>query len=387
MKRILLCIAAILLLAVTTDAQGSGLVVLDYLRLPKDSAEKIQLVEELGEFLLLARQTEVENPLVLPAEQAETLLLLDEIREMFSDDSLATEAYLMGVEALYDKKSYVVQVAYIAEQQGLPMLKACFDFVAHKVESGFLFSSPLKRNTCDWKTETNDYLTFYYQSDKAKTTVNQYVKYILEFDTKLNINRKTDFYLCDECESMVQMLQLVGVRYKADYNGFAWNSISFTMEDKVVTIESQRLSRRQVIDPHDLFHWRASLAIPEGKNHYMVCGAAYVYCGSWGISWEGIQQLFKTRMVYDKNTDWLALYFERYNFGESWENHLLVTQFINALVVQKVEKEQGFSAVMELLRSGDMYTDRAKFFDVLERVAGINGANFNQKVSELVAGL
>jgi hypothetical protein len=157
------------------------------------------------------------------------------------------------------------------------------------------------------------------------------------------------------------------------------------VKDKEISFYTQAGSHGEDVDLHDAFHSRANLAIPENKrNHYMICGCAYVYAGSWGISWEDIQTMFKTRMKYDKKTDWLKLYFERYNFGESQAKHLLVPQFINALIIRKIEKEQGFPAVMELLSSGNMYKDRESFFRILEKVTGINAKNFNKEVRKLI---
>jgi hypothetical protein len=116
----------------------------------------------------------------------------------------------------------------------------------------------------------------------------------------------------------------------------------------------------------------------------MICGCAYLYGGSWGISWEEIVKTFKTKMINNKHTDWLKLYDERYNFGESEEKHLLVTQFINALIIQKVEKEKGFAAVKELLSSGNFIKERGNFFKILEKITGINEKNFNKEVWKLI---
>jgi hypothetical protein len=128
------------------------------------------------------------------------------------------------------------------------------------------------------------------------------------------------------------------------------------------------------------------MAIPaEQRNRYMICGCAYVYSGSRGMSWNDINNMFKTEMSYNKKTDWLELYFERYNFGENTKKSLYVTQFINALIIQKVEQEQGFSSVKELLSSGNMYKEREEFFKTLERVTGINEANFNMKVEKIIS--
>ena len=116
----------------------------------------------------------------------------------------------------------------------------------------------------------------------------------------------------------------------------------------------------------------------------MVCGCATLYAGSWGYDWAEIQKMFKERMTCDKKTDWLKLYFEQYNFGESQERPFQITQFINALIIQKVEQEQGFPAVMELFESGNMLKDRENFFRILEKVTGINEKNFNKEVGKLI---
>lgn len=182
-----------------------------------------------------------------------------------------------------------------------------------------------------------------------------------------------------------EVLRLVGVEYKADYNGIAESSLIYTSKNRATVIYGHDSSSFEEFDPHDLFHERASVAISEEvRNHSMVCGTAYVYGGSWGISWTDIQKIFKERMVYDKNTDWLKLYFERYNFEGTREKHLLVTQFVNALIVERVEKEQGFSAVKKLLSSGNMIQNRAYFFKILDDVTGINESNFNEQVRLLI---
>ncbi len=87
---------------------------------------------------------------------------------------------------------------------------------------------------------------------------------------------------------------------------------------------------------------------------------------------------------YKNEKDWLKLYFERYNFGVSKKRHLLVTQFVNALIIQKIDKEQGFSAVKKLLASGNIYKNRDEFFRILEEVTGINEQNFNKEVGALI---
>lgn len=366
------------------NAQTNRLTVNSEVKLPKDSLESAQLVLALSDFLDAIQRGDAEK-WILPAEKLETELLADEIKGMDKNDAMSFTPYLINVEALVDKKTYSVQVSYMGIRDDVPVLRAIFEFIAHKTEDGFRFSSPLLRNTKGWFKKEIDYLTYYYQDTIAENYIQQQATALLEYNRKLNEHKPTVSFLCDDCNDMACMFRLVGINYLMDANGFDWNSISFMIADKEFAIKTRRLSRQSKVDVHDLFHWRANDVIPrEKRNHYMVCGCATLYAGSWGYDWAEIRKMFKERMTYNKKTDWLKLYFEQYNFGESQERPFQITQFINALIIQKVEQEQGFPAVMELFESGNMLKDRENFFRILEKVTGINEKNFNKEVGKLI---
>jgi hypothetical protein len=371
----------------TSNAQTNRLTVNSEVRLPKDSVESVQLVSALNDFLDAIQHGNTEK-WILPAEKLETELLTDEMKGMDKKDSMTFKPYLINVEALADIKAYSVQVSYMGIHDDAPVLRAIFELIVHKTEDGFRFSSPLVRNTKGWLKKEIDYLTCYYQDTVAENFIKQWTGALFEYDRKLNNKQPAVMYLCDDCDEMACMLRLAGVNYLMDANGLNWNSIRFTVADKEIGIYTRTISRQPQADVHDLFHWRANCVIPqEVRNHYMVCGCAHIYAGSWGYNWEEIQEIFKTRMVYDKKTDWLKLYFERYDFGENLKYSFQITQFINALIIQKIEKEQGFPAVMELFASGNMYNDRENFFRILEKVTGINEKNFNKEVGKLIQAL
>jgi hypothetical protein len=367
------------------SAQKKGLIINPNINLPKYSIESEQLIASLNSFLTAIQLPDEENEWVLSSEKAETELLTDEMNGMDKCDSINFKPYLINVEALADKKTYRLQVSYMGVDKDVPVLRAIFELLAHKTSDAFLFSSPLLSNTKDWKTKKFEHLTFHYQDVSAENVVNQWAQAAIEFDKKLKISPQMDVYFCNDCNDMTCIHHLIGIDYKLEMNGIDWIMTNFTVKDKEIVFYTQRLSHTKNYDAHDLFHWRTGIAIPNDKqNHYMICGCAYIYAGSWGISWEDIQKMFHTRMKYDKKTDWLKLYFDRYNFGESQEKHLLLTQYINALIIQKTEKEQGFEAVRELLASGNIFKNREHFFSVLEKVTGINEKNFNKEVWKLI---
>jgi hypothetical protein len=111
---------------------------------------------------------------------------------------------------------------------------------------------------------------------------------------------------------------------------------------------------------------------------------AYLYGGSWGMSWKEIFTRFKVKVSVDEKMDWLNSYGKFYNFGENEETHLLVEYVINALFVQKIEKEQGFQGVWEFLNCGPYEKTNENYFKSLEKLTGITKANFNEKVWELI---
>jgi hypothetical protein len=61
-----------------------------------------------------------------------------------------------------------------------------------------------------------------------------------------------------------------------------------------------------------------------------------------------------------------------------------VDYVVDALIIQKLEKEKGFSAVWELLNCGKYQEGNENYFKMLEKLTGINKSNYNKKIWELV---
>src|SRR6185369_9577216 len=113
-------------------------------------------------------------------------------------------------------------------------------------------------------------------------------------------------------------------------------------------------------------------------------GTAYLYGGSWGMSWKDILEKFKAYANVNPNADWLLLYNESKNFDEKGKFPLNVDFVINALIVQKIEKEKGFSSVMGLLSCGKKEKANDNYFKALEKITAISKTNFNATVWTLI---
>ncbi len=385
MKRKSILTISVILVTIVLKAQTNYITIGNDIRLPKDSIEVSRLINSLECFLLEVRHRSNENKYLSSSEKPENDLLLKQLKDVAekqkSDNSL--KPYLSNISSV-ESNIYLVQFAFIGVLNDNPYLQAIFEILAKKEENDFLFFPTLSRNTKDWKKETNGYLTSYFQPDNKEYAV-EYMRYMRKFDEILGVFEPTTLYFCENCETLQQLMQLSGVLYQLDYNGLTWSMIDFETPNMKFAFYPNTFYSGKSVDPHDIFHGRANTAIPyEERNWYMICGCAYIYGGNWGMDWSDIKRIFKERMTYDKNTDWLTLYYERYNFGESKEKYLFTTQFINALIIEDLEKRKGFAEVLKLLASKNMYKDRKAFFGILDNITGINEQNFNQNISKLV---
>ena len=378
----------LLLLSFFAYSQSNSLIINDNIRLPKDSIESSVLIKSLNGFLEDSQKPNEENKFVLLTEKIETDILLDEFKGIqksgrFKDDYFY-KPYLKNLVAL-PQNQYLIQLAYIGVNEKTPILVANFEIIAHKTENGFLFSSPLIRNTLNWKIAKVGNCIFHYKTSINKSKITEFEKMVAILDKKLkSVNKITEFY---GCEDFSELQKLIGVDYKLEYNGREESTFSSVLGDKKLIISGKHDTHFNNFDPHDLWHDRLSLVISRRKVYKPVDEAiAFVYGGSWGMTWNEIFTIFKDKIAKDKNADWAGFKEKPFNFGESQEKDLMVDHIANALIVKKLEKEKGFSAVWELLNCGKYEKGNENYYKSLEKLTGITKSNYNEKVWELING-
>ncbi|HTA62440.1 MAG TPA: hypothetical protein VK835_08290 [Bacteroidia bacterium] len=374
-----------LLVTLFVNAQTTYLKVNPNIYLPKDSVESKKLTTALNDFLLAAQKPNEENKFVFEPEKIETFILLDEVNGIEKNwklkDDFFYKPYLNNVVLLKDN-TYLLQVAYMGTNEGVPLLRASFEFVAHKTGDSFMFSSTLIKNTKNWKTEKAGNNVFHYQNTINADKVKEFGKLTAAFDLKLKVNSKTTDYYC--CDNIIELEKLVGVDYKMDYNSIAESVWSSSFGDRKLIVFGNNNASFNTFDLHDLFHDRLSLVIARSKvNKPVDEGCAYLYGGSWGLTWKEIFKAFKEQIASNKTIDWTAvketpMYFKTNGFNNAAD------YIVNALLVEKIEKEKGFAAVWELLNVGSFEKGNEKYYQTLEKLTGITKANYNSKIWELI---
>jgi len=381
----LMITTTLLLATLLANAQTNSLRLNPNIVLLKDSIESKVLTNSLNDFLLAAQKPNEKNKFVFESEKIETFIQLDEINditksETFKDDYFY-KPYLTNIVLLKDN-TYLIQVSYIGTNENTALLRASFEFIAHKTNNTFTFSSPLLKNAKNWKIEKVGNNVFHYQNTINKDNVKEFNKLTSLFDDKLkSANKITDYYLCD---NIVELEKLIGVEYKSDYNGRSESVWSSSLGDRRLVVFGNNNSSFNEFDPHDLFHDRLSLVIPRSNvNKPVDEGCAYLYGGSWGFTWKEIFKAFKEQIATNRNTNWVEIKespisFKTGKFPNQADN------IVNALLVKKIEKEKGFAGVWELLNVGPFEKGNEKYYQTLEKLTGITKANYNDRIWELI---
>ena len=375
----------LLFMAFCMNAQTNSLQLNPNIVLPKDSIESKNLTTSLNDFLLSAQKPNEENKFILESEKIETFILLDEINGIEKNVKLKNDffykPYLTNLVPLKDN-NYLVQVSYIGTNESVAFLRASFEFIAYKKNNSFVFSSPLLGNTKNWKVKKLGNNIFHYQNTINKEKVKEFNKLTTSFDLKLKSSNKiTDYYCCD---NIIELEKLIGVDYKSDYNGRTESVWSSSIGDRKLIVLGDNNSNFNEFDPHDLFHDRLSLVIARNKvNKPVDEGCAYLYGGSWGLTWKEIFKAFKEQIASNKNISWTEIkenpvYFKTKGYNNSAD------YIVNALLVQKIEKEKGFAGVWELLNVGPFEKGNEKYYQTLEKLTGITKSNYDNKIWELI---
>jgi hypothetical protein len=376
----------LILVTLFANAQTNPLRINPNITVAKDSIESKALTTSLNNFLVAAQLENEENKFVFESEKVETFIQLDELKGIEKsgkyNDAFYYKPYLTNVVSLKDN-TFLIQVSYIGVNENVAMLRASFEFIAHKTNNAFAFSSPLVRNTKNWKVEKIGNNNFHCQNTINKDKLKEFNKLTTAFDLKLKSANKISDYYCTD--NIIELEKLIGIDYKFDHNGRTESVWSAAFGDRKLIVLGNNNSSFDNFDPHDLWHDRLSLVISRSKVYKPVDEAcSYLYGGSWGITWKQILSTFKEKVASNKDTNWLEVKEVPVNFGESQQTHLMTDYVVNALIIKKLEKEKGFAAVWELLNCGKWEKGNEKYYQSLEKLTGITKANYNEKVWELV---
>lgn len=372
----------------TVCAQSYPVIISPIARLPQDSVLKQQLIQTLSGFLEEKEKPASENSYVLKEDLPETSALLDELKGIersgrFNSASFY-KCYLLNMVKL-DSTLFSVQFSYMGTKDSMLLQRALFNVLVRRRMQRYYVTSPLKRNTGHWKQEKTGTSSVVYRGPFNAAKARPYFKTVERFDTKLGlVLRSNVFYACADYP---EALQILGISYKSDYSGQSRGVLSSVEDGHALTVDGLLIADHYEFDPHDLWHSRLRRKIPSGSiNRPVDEGIAYVYGGSWGISCDTILARFRSFAKAHPAADWVSVYNQSPVFSGGERTPLNADFAINALLVQKIEKEKGFAAVLELVSCGKKEEGNANYFKALQKITGITKETFNTEVEKLITG-
>ncbi|ASU35440.1 hypothetical protein [Mucilaginibacter xinganensis] len=348
----------IIQLAFVTLSFSQSVVAGRNIKLPEDS---VILIKSLNN--LIEKRSGID-----PDFQIETSALLDEMEGM--------KFKLVNISPI-DSLDFLIQLSSFEDGT----FRSSFKLIAKTQGKAYFFSSPLRRNTLNWKIKkTGDFVL--YRNSKEKTPLlYRYIRTAQSFDRKLKAPvYVTKVYYHD---NFTDLMGLLGEEYKIAYNGIGSLNKSWYHEGACIILIGARTNDVVAFDLHDLWHDRLHHIVNvEIINRPIDEACAYLYGGSWGIyTWDDILQNFKQYMGADHN--WLKAFDEHRKFG-GVRTPLYADYVLDALICQKIEKEQGFANVITFLSCGKKEAGNANYFKALEKITGITRANFNVQLEKLV---
>ena len=382
MKQITFLIA---LIGLTFSCSAQTLVIPKEERFMIDSVAKQNLFESLSRFLDQKEGANKENTCVLKSDLPAMSALLDEMKGMDKNVKLKDDHfYKPTVQNVTTAAGgqLLVQLAYIGCIDGVPVQRACFRLLAVPDSGKFRFCTVLARNTAGWKSKKIAFANFRYRDTLNLREAKAYVEFVEGCNKRLNVKAGPITYY--DCRDYPDALQLLGIDYKLDYSGIRYDGLVAHEEGRTVTVIGGYTDNSR-FDRHDLWHDRLRMALsPDKINRPVDEGCAYLYGGSWGKTWAEVLASFKQYAANHPDADWLKLYSGNIRFNDDEQRPCYIAYFINAIIVQKIEKEKGFAPVMELLGCGKRQADEGNYFDALKKASGINKADFNKTVWELI---
>jgi len=367
-------------------AVGSGAVrVMPGINLPLDSMTSLLLIQSLEGWLGHAK--DAGNPFVGAEDRVGTRLLLDELWDIEKNSSRKDTAFYqcwLTNAILQDSGQLLVQFSYIGVQDNTPLLRASYTVVARRSGDGWLFTSPLAQHTVTWKSRQIGNCLFHYKTVLNVDKAQDYEKRVAFYDQKLKAPPSTiDFYCCDD---LVEAGQLIGLEYKSDYGGQAHDEYGASDAVRTVIVSGDvDTAHFNTWDPHDTWHSRLHRVLSTKViNRPVDEGSAILYGGSWRIyHWADILSLLKAYAGAHPDADWLSLYKEAANLVPP-PKIVKISYAINALMIQRLDKEGRWPAVIELLSCGPKEPGDANYFAAVKKITGIDTAGFNAYVWGLV---
>ncbi len=271
---------------------------------------------------------------------------------------------------------YIISLAFINPAATKDQLRAVINFMAELDNNRVIFSIPLYYLTKNWKTTKVGNITYHYLDEVNIERAKIFDKKNTQIAQKLGLQPEHfDFYLCNNYQ---EILRLLGYEYDSESAGQVTDGYGPDAGTIFSIMHNEDFS-------HDVFHYYAGKIRKNTRNSAAEEGIAY----SWGnayytddngemISQRQLVPVLKQYLQKHPQTSLLELFSKN---PMIFEHQTKVRSLISSLICDEVERRKGIAGIKELIDCG--WGDD-NYFKVITEITGINTANFEKRVMELI---
>lgn len=339
--------------------------------LKRDSTQKRAVLSALDAFLKQIPEIKTDSANTT-LQQLGTLALTDEMK----DSGLTWQ--VINLVRLNDSMYRIQLLAFKRNE-----INSSISLMAVKRQENYSIQSPLTWNMRGWKQYRLQQFCFYYDRSINKSKAKQFAKKFKQLNRVIGTEFRQTYFLT--CDDLSEALRLIGVSYKANLTGLNSGSVSQKGKNCLLISDGNFTSRFKALDPHDFWHYCLYKWKPRTSwNRSVDEGCAYLFGGSWGLSWHQILQQFHRFADTTSNSNWLELYEKPFEFTGSNTKPLYVAYVLNALIIQRMQSDSGLDGVRALLASSSDQKGNENYFRILEASTGISRINFNSRMNDLI---
>jgi hypothetical protein len=336
------------------------IIVNESVRLFPEEEMRQKLVNRLTEYL-----TKFPDEIISFSDK-ELLENVNEVIKMPEYDTSSFKWQLLNCVP-FDNNVYQIKLSLIGQlKNGSAFCPLSIASIAEQQSGDFKIKSPFYFNTEHWNSTEVSQITFFHQYSFNRKEATKFVEHSEFLADKLGVEPITlDYY---KCKNIQEVYKLIGIEYSVRINGVSRGSL--TNHDFNIFLSGTNKDEYS----HDLTHFYFEKATPGSiRNWTAEEGYNITVTDYWGESLDTILTYLTDYMSGNPDRTFLEIF----NSNELVKAPIRARMPIAAVLIRKIEREQGFDKILEIIKSG---SEKEDFLVALNLVAGINESNFDKTV-------
>ncbi|MEM1331542.1 MAG: hypothetical protein AAGG07_13385 [Planctomycetota bacterium] len=343
----------------------------------EDEIVATALGASLSELITAIFRGEITDRHISESDRARHSFFLDALRKLrLKTDRPSVVPMVLRSFSPDGDETFLVTVAFMTQRDTGTQIEKIIEFHAYPHDHGYRFRSPFEYRTRRLSPVAMGDVRFYFAGDPDVARAREFASFKREFEARSgNAARDLDYYCF---ETLDELLGAYGLVYDCARCNWLKEDLGF-MDDGgrrfLTGTGNERFVFEFVVD------YMRQFCNDEGDLYWPFVYGIAAYYGGYGLGGDDLAELkaqFRQALRKRPHIDFLAEY--RKERGSSIQRHF--THFvICAFLCEKALAQHGFDGVMQLAHAGE---SGERFMLTLDRLLGVNEANFHATVVELI---